>query len=226
MGRKKKKRQFVMRPWSKGRCPTADEVREAWANRHRSTKDFIWLLSVLGELTCFTDCNLEHLGGFGNIAGRRGGLKEFLETEVPELATKYKSISRHATLATRLKIAFSYYPPAPISLIHPDLPKPGFEVPYITNYAHQLYHQYFESMEPTYVAFSAVVDKRRKAKRPRYRWGPALPREAWPEAEGQWYRYFVRHKLIKSIRLEHTFYARDYSPWDDYRYQGHGAYEY
>lgn len=69
--RKRKKKVFVVRPWSDSICPTADELRSAWANQRRSQKDFIILLSVLGELTCFTDCTLEHRGGFGNIGGRQ-----------------------------------------------------------------------------------------------------------------------------------------------------------
>ena len=85
MKRGKKKKTFVVRPWSDGVCPTADELRAAWANRRRSQKDFIVLLSVLGELTCFTDYTLEHRGGFGNIGGRRGGLKAFLAENAPEL---------------------------------------------------------------------------------------------------------------------------------------------
>ena len=115
--KKKRSREWVMRPWSIGKCPTGDELRTAWANRRRSQKDFIWLLSVLGELTCFTDCNLEHLGGFGKIAGRRGGLKAFLAQETPELVGKYKSIARHSRLAYRLKMAFALYPPMALSLV-------------------------------------------------------------------------------------------------------------
>ena len=38
-----------------------------------------------------------HKGGFGNIEGRRGGLKEFLAREAPELLPKYKTLARPQT---------------------------------------------------------------------------------------------------------------------------------
>jgi len=216
--KRKKKVEFVVRPWSLGSCPTADEVRAAWAARRKSQKDFIWLLSVLGELTCFTDCNLRHLGGFGNIAGRQGGLKAWLERETPELAEKYKSISRHAALATRLKMAFDYYPPAPLSLLHPDLPRPGRVIPYIAHYAANLRERHFRDVAPTYVAFKALADRQLKAHRPKHEWGPALPHERWREAEEAWRRKCVVPKAKAQIKADYDLYARDYNPYaDDYR---------
>ena len=99
----RKERKPVIRAWSIGKCPTGEELRVAWTNARRSQKDFIWLLSVLGELDCFTDFTLEHKGGFGNIGGRRGGLKDFLAREAPELLPKYKTLARHMKLATDVK---------------------------------------------------------------------------------------------------------------------------
>jgi len=215
---KRKKRKFVVRPWSLGVCPTADEFRKAWANRRKSQKDFIALLSVLGELTCFTDCSLKHLGGFGNIAGRQGGLKTWLQREAPDLMGKYKSISRHATLATRLKKAFDYYPPAPLSLLHPELPKPKRVIPYIVHYANTLREQHFQTVEPTYVAFKTLVDHRLKTHRPKHKWGPALPQAEWKAAEEQWYRICVVPQARRQLQADFDWYARDFNIWEDYRY--------
>lgn len=220
MKRKKKKAKFVVRPWSLGACPTADEVRAAWARRRVSQKDFIGLLSLLGELTCFTDCNLRHLGGFGNIAGRRGGLKAWLGREAPELTAKYKSISRHAALALKIKKAFDFYPPAPLSLLHPDLPRPKCALPYIVRYAANLRELHFRDVAPTYVAFKALADRRLRAHKPRYRWGPALPQEKWKEAEEFWYRRFVVPKAKAQIRADSEFFSRTFDPNADCRYCG------
>jgi len=224
MKRKKKKRkELVVRSWSLGSCPTADEVRTAWANRRASTADFIWLLSVLGELTCFTDCNLKHLGGFGNIAGRQGGLKAWLERETPELAAKYKSISRHATLAMRIKRAFNYYPPAPLSLLHPDLPKPPQYIPeFILHYAGNLGERYFRDVAPTYIAFKALADSRPALAWPNHKWGPALPQSQWKQAENAWWKKYAKHNELRRIHAEDDYTdktSRAYNPYtDDYRY--------
>jgi len=179
-------------------------------------------LSVLGELTCFTDCNLRHLGGFGNIAGRKGGLKEWLLREAPELAVKYKSISRHATLALQLKKAFNYYPPAPLSLLHPDLPKPARTIPYIVHYANTLREKHFQTVEPTYVAFKALVDKQLKSHKPKHKWGPALPREKWEMAERRWLFICVRPKAMQQLKADNDWYPRTFNIWEDYRYRSNG----
>jgi len=212
----------IVRPWSLGPCPTVDELRLAWTNRRRSQKDFIWLLSVLGELTCFTDCNLNY-GERRGVIGRGGGLKEFLQKNAPDLAAKYKSISRHATLAKRLKMAFNYYPPAPLSLLHPDLPLPRRTIPYILHYALNLREKYLQDLKPTYAAFQGFVKRRLKAQKPKYRWGLALPRSQWARAERRWWLICVRPKAKKQIAADCSdWYSRTYNPFEDYRYRSHG----
>lgn len=215
--RKKKKRPFESHPWSLGKMPTADEVRNAWNNRKRSLKDFIWLLSVLGELTCFTDYHLKCKGGFGNIEGRKGGLKEYLSKELPDLACKYKSISRYARLAYRIKRAFDYYPPGQLSLMHPDLPLPKINFDFITNYARQIYRENFKDLPPEYNEFLRVVIEREEKSKPRHKWGAPLPQEEWGKAEYNWRRYVVLKKLRQALG------DRDSSGDDLY---GQSTYEY
>lgn len=221
MKRGKKKKKFVVRPWSDGVCPTADELRAAWANRRRSQKDFILLLSVLGELTCFTDCTLEHRGGFGNIGGRRGGLKAFLAENAPELLDKYKSISRHARLAYRLKKAFSVYPPAKLELLHPEIPLPRINLPFITNFCRKLYRDHFADLPPRYKAFDDVV--RAQAARqgePKHPWGPPLPRSAWAEARRNWWKRVVTPMALEAIFNTPNWWEErefiDSRPYEDY----------
>ena len=201
---------WVMRPWSIGTCPTGDELRAAWANRRRSQKDFIWLLSVLGELTCFTDRTLDHRGGFGNIAGRKGGLKAFIAKETPELFEKYKSIARHARLAYRLKMAFDLYPPMALSLLHPDLPLPERNMPFLTNHARKVYREHLKGLPPEWKAFSDVVEGEFVDHSPSHRWGPPLPQSAWEKAEQLWRNVIIRPKALKAIKADHSFFARDY----------------
>ena len=202
---------YVARPWSIGKCPTADELRRAWRQRKTSQADFIALLSLLGELTCFTDCNLIQKGGFANIAGRAGGLKAFLARETPELLPKYKSISRHATLATRIKMAFAIYPPAALSLMHPDLPLPARNMPFLTNHCRKVYRDHFVAAKPTYVAFKAIADKRLVRHPPRVPWGPPLPQKDWKSAENDWRLMVLRPIALETIKADHSFYARDHN---------------
>lgn len=209
-GKVNRTKLLVVRPWSIGKCPTGDELRAAWANRRRSQKDFIWLLSVLGELTCFTDCALEHLGGFGNIAGRKGGLKEFLAKETPELLGKYKSIARHSRLAYQIKRAFNLYPPMALSLLHPELPLPGRHLDFMTNYARKVHQKHFKDLPPEWKAFSEAVERKLEKRPPDRKWGPPLPRSEWGNAERWWQNVIVRPKVLKMIRAEHSFYSRDY----------------
>lgn len=210
MGRKKKKKLFVVRPWSIGRCPSPEEVRTAWACRRRSQKDFIWLLSVLAELTCFTDCSLEHRGGFGNIAGRKGGLKAYLAENLPELVGKYKSMSRYVRLSYRIRRAYSIYPPAALSLMHPDLPLPKRNMPFLTNHVRKIWRDHFEGALPHYASFDRIVRLRESQCTPKFVWGPPLPRDEWGEAENRWRKIVLRPKALAKIKADHSLYARDY----------------
>lgn len=224
MGRKKKKKPLVIRPWTFSPCPTPDEVRLAWMERKHSSAAFVRLLSVLAELTTYTDCSLEHLGGFGNIAGRKGGLKAYLEEKLPELTPKYKSMSRYVRLSYRLRETFSIYPPAALSLMHPDLPLPKRNIPFLTNHCRKVYREHFADLLPTYVAYNAAIEKRCKDHHPKYHWGPPLPQNQWRDAENTWRRKYIAPVALKAIKAEHSFYARDYIPLPP-RGRDDGSYE-
>lgn len=208
----RKERKPVIRAWSIGKCPTGEELRSAWTNARRSQKDFIWLLSVLGELDCFTDFTLEHKGGFGNIGGRRGGLKDFLAREAPELLPKYKTLARHMKLATDVKKAFNVFPPAQLSLFHPDLPLPRRNVPFITNFMRKAYAKYLKDCRPIYRDFERAIAARfARGGAPVYKWGPKLPRTEWARVEAAWMRRIVLPRAMAKIAAEHSLYARDYN---------------
>jgi len=71
-----------------------------------------------------------------------------------------------------------------------------------------------------YVAFKAVTDRHLNEHNPKYKWGPALPREKWPEAKEQWLRKYVRYQALKQIKADHYWYARSFNPTNDWRYSG------
>ena len=76
---------------------------------------------------------------------------------VPELLPKYKSISRYVRLSYRLRQAYDIYPPAALSLLHPDLPLPKRNMPFLTNHCRKVFRDFLAEVPPTYVAYEAVV---------------------------------------------------------------------
>ena len=210
-GRPRNPKSFVVHPWSLDKMPSAAELVAAWEKRQESQKDFIAFLSVLGELACFLDYDLEQKGGFGNIGGRKGGLKEYLETRVPKLAAKYKSLSRYMSLVKRFKRAFNYYPPAKLAFLHPDLEPPGEYLPFIVNYAKKIYCKYLQDLPPEYNAFNEVVKKRfLEPDAERHRWGLALPRKDWPKAQRSWQLKVVLPAIVALHRFDRRFRSLEY----------------
>ena len=71
-------------------------------------------------------------------------------------------------------MAFDIYPPAALSLMHPDLPLPPRNMPFLTNHCRKVYRDRLADLPPTYVAYDGVAS-RILAKR-RLKTGYANPR--------------------------------------------------
>ena len=217
MVRKNKKRPHIIRAWSLSPCPNGRELIEAWSHRRDSQASFIQLLSVLGELACYMDFELDHQGGFGNIRGRKGGFKDFIMSEAPELAPKYKTLSRFMKLATRIKEVFQIYPPAQLSLMHPDLPLPRINCAFMTNHCRKLYRDYFKNLKPRFQDFDRAITLRLMRKgMPKLCWGHSLPLSEWQKAELTWRRRYVYPNVLREIDSMFSFYSRDYRRKMDY----------
>lgn len=70
--------------------------------------------SVLEDLECYVD-NSAIFDGNGNIVGRKGGIRQFLREEIPELAQRYKTVMKYKTLAKRFRQVLGVQDPVPAS---------------------------------------------------------------------------------------------------------------
>lgn len=111
--RAKAQRRRLRGPDAHAPLHTPDEVREAWTKVMDSRVDMIRFGSIIHDLECHVDNSLM-FDEAGNIAGRRGGLREWLPNHIPELAVRYKTIMRYKAMAKRCRIALGLKEDEPI----------------------------------------------------------------------------------------------------------------
>lgn len=115
------------------------------------------------------------------------------------------------TSAAMKKKVFNVFPPTPLSLFHPDLPLPSRHVPFIANFMRRMYDTYLKDCKPTYRDFDrAIVTRIAKGGPPKYAWGPKLPQSEWARVERAWMNKIVRPRILRQIKADHSFYARDF----------------
>jgi hypothetical protein len=97
-------------------CPTVDEIKNAFQHAKDSPEAMIRFGSVLEDLECYVD-NSAIFDGNGNIVGRKGGIRQFLREEIPELAQRYKTVMKYKTLAKRFRQVLGVQDPVPASML-------------------------------------------------------------------------------------------------------------
>ena len=100
-------------------CPTDEELRERFAMAKDSPADMIRFGSLLEDLECHVD-NSAIFDERGNIVGRRGGIRQYLRDNVPELSAHYKTVMRYKALAKRFRQALGVSDPVPAAMLLPD----------------------------------------------------------------------------------------------------------
>lgn len=98
-------------------CPSADDIRVAWAFVREDPNGPLVLGGLLLDLECFVDNSLvieEHPDG-NKIKARHGGIRAWLRRNCPELSGKYKTLMRHKSLARKLRQAVEIPDPVPTS---------------------------------------------------------------------------------------------------------------
>lgn len=98
-------------------CPSADDLRVAWAFVREDPNGPLVLGGLLLDLECFVDNALviqKHPDG-GKIIARRGGIRAWLRRNCPELSCKYKTLMRHKSLAGKFRQAVEIPDPVPTS---------------------------------------------------------------------------------------------------------------
>ena len=104
--------------------PSLDAIRDALAHALESVEGMVRLGSLMEDLECYVD-NSPYFREDGSFAGRRGGLRRYLQNEAPDLYARYKTLMRYKALSKRFRQAVGVGDPMPAATILPSAEK-GF----------------------------------------------------------------------------------------------------
>ena len=102
--------------------PTKEQVLEAFLKAKNSNEDMICFGSLLEDLACYVDSTLLR-DSTGAIVGRRGGIKAWLQTNLPVLYLKYSTVMRYKAAAKKLKQLCELPDPVPAERIVAPAPR-------------------------------------------------------------------------------------------------------
>ena len=117
-------RRKITRRTTTAPMPTPEELLAAWNARKGSREAMVRLGGMLHDLACYVDSCLR-FDESGDVAGRNGGIKEWLRENVPELSPKYKTLMRYKAMAMRLRQATGTEDPKPTAALLDEKPRHG-----------------------------------------------------------------------------------------------------
>ena len=97
-------------------CPTRERILDAWLHVGESHEATIRFGSLVADLECFLDNSLIFDGG-GAIVGRRGGVKRWLQENIPALYLRYTTVMRYKAAAQKLRRIAGLDDPVPAALV-------------------------------------------------------------------------------------------------------------
>ena len=106
-------------------CPTREEILEAWTRRRESHAAAVRFGSMVHDLECYVDNSLLR-DGTGAIVGRRGGVKAWLQENIPALYVRYTTVMRYKAMAKKLRQVVGLADPVPADAV---LAEPQTEEP-------------------------------------------------------------------------------------------------
>ena len=107
-------RRDINRRRTTAAMPTKEAILEAWDKRKTSREAMIILGGIIHDLECYVD-NCLKIDEDGRIIGRNRGIRGWIEENIPELKTKYKTLMRYKALAVRLRQVTETRDPEPTS---------------------------------------------------------------------------------------------------------------
>ncbi len=135
--------------------PEPEQLLAAWNKRKESKEAMIRLGGLLQDLECYVDNTLK-IDEFGNILGRKGGIRGWLKACVPELALKYKTLMRYKAMAKKLRQATETEDPTPTeTLLVAKTPHPVLNEIYMRKSLRRV-------ATGTFAAIEAVLDEHLK----------------------------------------------------------------
>ena len=105
-------RRKVARRTTINPCPTKEQVLEAWEEARKSNAGVLRFGSLMEDLACYVDASLIRTED-GAIVGRRGGIKAWLQVNIPALYLKYKTVMAYKAAARKLKQITGLADPTP-----------------------------------------------------------------------------------------------------------------
>ena len=107
-------------------CPTREEILEAWIHRRESHAAAVRFGSMVHDLECYVDNSLLR-DGAGAIVGRRGGVKAWLQENMPALYLRYTTVMRYKAMAKKLRQVVGLADPVPAEAVLGEPPGGGGE---------------------------------------------------------------------------------------------------
>ncbi len=97
-------------------CPTREAILDAWVHRRDSHAAAVHFGSMVHDLECHVDNSLLHDGN-GAIIGRRGGVKAWLQVNIPALYVRYTTVMRYKAMAKKLRQVVGLADPVPAEAV-------------------------------------------------------------------------------------------------------------
>ena len=97
-------------------CPTREAILDAWVHRRDSHKAAVHFGSLVHDLECYVDNSLLR-DEAGAIVGRRGGVKAWLQENIPALYVRYTTVMRYKAMAKKLRQVVGLADPVPAEAV-------------------------------------------------------------------------------------------------------------
>jgi hypothetical protein len=98
--------------------PSNEELLEAFGKAKDSVENMIRFGSLIEDLECYVD-NTPYFKN-GQLIGRRGGIRRYLEREIPELYARYKTVMKYKALSRKFRQATGIADPIPAASLIPE----------------------------------------------------------------------------------------------------------
>ena len=109
-------RRKIRKRMTLNRCPTREEVLDAWIHVKDSGEAMLRFGGLMEDLECYVDNSLR-FGRGGVIVGRASGVKGWLQMNIPALYMKYTTVMRYKAAAKKLRQVAGLRDPTPVSAI-------------------------------------------------------------------------------------------------------------
>ena len=98
-----RKALHVLHDHARHRAPTAEMLRKYWLASRTSLEGKILLGSLMGDLAVTVDASYVR-GDDGEIVGRQGGIKGWMEKNAPDLMRHYKTLMHYKAVADKFRL--------------------------------------------------------------------------------------------------------------------------